>query len=417
MKYSIFTLLFFFVAVTSASFVFAQSVAENVRGKILLQVERHGEAWYIHPETLKRTYLGRPDDAFAIMRSHGIGITHEDLDRIPIAVTNTDGFDSDGDGLSDDFEKAYYLNPNNPDTDSDGFDDGAELANNLNPFGQGPLFSDTSFSKNHAGKIFLDVSNHGEAWYINPVDNKRYFLGRPHDAFALMRSSGLGITNNDLESILLDPLSLRPTSQIPDSLTNNLSDLFLTEDKELQSVYLQGAFVDCGRIAVETNAFTKGELEVLENELQERITCLEVRSRSCLPTYARIEAQIDDDLFNEILGEYGLYVSELFEITFKADYEIKGRNIFDSCEEELRVDEGRMLIVDQLFQFSNTKMNCIRNDSYQSSIDLDTLFFFENTPNETCTGSFASYFTEHGDRLNSAFERLIFNIFLGTTGQ
>ncbi len=40
-----------------------------------------------------------------------------------------------------------------------------------------------SFSQQHQGKIFIQVEEKGEAWYINPEDNKRYFLGRPTDAF------------------------------------------------------------------------------------------------------------------------------------------------------------------------------------------------------------------------------------------
>ena len=36
---------------------------------------------------------------------------------------------------------------------------------------------------------------------FNPVDNKRYFLGRPNDAFAIMRAFGLGITNANLSKI------------------------------------------------------------------------------------------------------------------------------------------------------------------------------------------------------------------------
>ena len=49
-----------------------------------------------------------------------------------------------------------------------------------------------------AGRILLQVEEHGEAWYVDPLDHKRYFLGRPEDAFALMRAKGLGITNADL---------------------------------------------------------------------------------------------------------------------------------------------------------------------------------------------------------------------------
>ena len=41
----------------------------------------------------------------------------------------------------------------------------------------------------------------GEAYYIYPKDSKKYYLGRPSDAFNIMRELGLGITTADLEEI------------------------------------------------------------------------------------------------------------------------------------------------------------------------------------------------------------------------
>jgi len=64
----------------------------------------------------------------------------------------------------------------------------------------------TSFTKTKAptrlaGRIVLRVKAHGEAYYVNPLDLKLYSLGRPADAFALMRKFGLGITNANLRMI------------------------------------------------------------------------------------------------------------------------------------------------------------------------------------------------------------------------
>jgi hypothetical protein len=60
---------------------------------------------------------------------------------------------------------------------------------------------DLFFAKKIAGKIFIQVENRGEAWYISPVDYKKYYLGRPVDMLEAMRKLGLGITNNDLSKI------------------------------------------------------------------------------------------------------------------------------------------------------------------------------------------------------------------------
>ncbi|MDD3939718.1 MAG: hypothetical protein PHF49_03695, partial [Patescibacteria group bacterium] len=51
---------------------------------IYIQVETNGEAWYVEPRSKKRYYLGRPEEAFAIMREFGLGITNEDINKIPV---------------------------------------------------------------------------------------------------------------------------------------------------------------------------------------------------------------------------------------------------------------------------------------------------------------------------------------------
>ena len=65
---SLFSCLFILAPVAKAS-----SVADQTSGLILLQVESHGEAWYVYPENNKRYYLGRPDDAFKIMKQMALG--------------------------------------------------------------------------------------------------------------------------------------------------------------------------------------------------------------------------------------------------------------------------------------------------------------------------------------------------------
>ena len=51
------------------------------------------------------------------------------------------------------------------------------------------------------GRILLQVESHGEAWYVNPVNSERYFMGRPADAFRIMRELSLGINNTDIRQI------------------------------------------------------------------------------------------------------------------------------------------------------------------------------------------------------------------------
>ncbi len=123
--------------------------SDSLTGYILLQVQGNGEAWYINPVDGFRYYLGRPNDAFAIMRLLGLGINNDSLKRIPT------------------------------DTQS----------------------GDTSFSRRYLGRILLQVQAHGEAWYINPDNLRRYFLNRPADAFRIMRSLGKGASNDTIYRI------------------------------------------------------------------------------------------------------------------------------------------------------------------------------------------------------------------------
>ncbi|MEA2088921.1 MAG: hypothetical protein U9O55_03730, partial [Patescibacteria group bacterium] len=110
-------------------------------GNILLQVEKNGEGWYVYPDNKKKYYLGRPADAFNVMRKLGLGATHQFINNYTIYPD-------------------YVL-----------------------------------------GKILIDVEQNGEAYYIYPKDKKAYYLGRPADAFSVMRDLGLGISNNDVRKI------------------------------------------------------------------------------------------------------------------------------------------------------------------------------------------------------------------------
>jgi hypothetical protein len=116
----------------------------RVKGRILLQVEEQGQAWYVNPSNGKRYSLGRPAEAFEVMRSVALGVSNANFNSIQ----------------------------NNP-----------------------------SAWKQLAGKILLKTEDSGRAYYFDPTNNQLYYLGRPDDAFNIMRSRGLGITDKDLDTI------------------------------------------------------------------------------------------------------------------------------------------------------------------------------------------------------------------------
>ncbi|MCU0679579.1 MAG: hypothetical protein MUC28_04020 [Planctomycetes bacterium] len=186
----------------------ATDLAKNLAGRILLQVEKTGEAWYVYPVDQKRYYLGRPDDAYSLMNRLGIGITNADLNKIPVGLMNYTDEDSDEDGLANRFEEALDTDPQNADTDGDDYDDKTEVLNNYSPLNGGRLPIDEGFTRKNAGKIFLQVKDKGQAWYINPADNRRYYLGRPADAWSIMKNLSLGITNANLDEIMISQSQL-----------------------------------------------------------------------------------------------------------------------------------------------------------------------------------------------------------------
>ena len=65
--------------------LFGSSFADKHRGKIFINVEGKGEAWWVNPKDLKRYYLGKPAHALKVFKKHGIGITKKNLLRIPKA--------------------------------------------------------------------------------------------------------------------------------------------------------------------------------------------------------------------------------------------------------------------------------------------------------------------------------------------
>lgn len=117
------------------------NLANRLKGRILLQVEELGEAFYIYPNDLKKYYLGTPDDAFRVMRALGLGANNK-------------------------FITSYTVYP-------------ARVA----------------------GKILINVDDLGKAYYISPLNRRAYYLGSPDQAYQVIRSLGLGITNANINKI------------------------------------------------------------------------------------------------------------------------------------------------------------------------------------------------------------------------
>lgn len=178
------------------------TLANRLKGRILLQVQGNGEAWYVDPITAKKFYLKDGQSAYLALNAFGLGVANADLAKIPVGIeARFADVDTDNDGLPDKLEEGLGTDPNNPDTDGDSYLDGGEILSGHNPLGAGLISVDSGLVNQLRGKILLQVQSRGEAWYINPSDGKRYYLKNGEAAYQIMRFLSLGITNNDLRKI------------------------------------------------------------------------------------------------------------------------------------------------------------------------------------------------------------------------
>jgi uncharacterized protein YjdB len=179
------------------------ALASRLAGRILLQVQDHGEAWYLDIASLKRYYLADGARAYGALRHFGLGITNKDLAKIPVGIEKRFlDTDTDGDGLADKLEEGLGTDPLKKDSDGDGVSDYAEvITNRTNPLGAGKLAIDSALANKLKGRIVLQVEGRGEAWYINPADGKRYYMKNGDAAYQVMRFLSLGITNDNLRKI------------------------------------------------------------------------------------------------------------------------------------------------------------------------------------------------------------------------
>lgn len=140
------------------------AMINRMSGKILLQVEQHGEAWYLHPELEKRYYMKDGPTAYEMMRSFGLGITDIDLEKIPMVETPDEMLDSSS------------------------------------------VCSYNSLARQVKGRILLQVEQHGEAWYIHPDTCRRIYMKDGAAAYSIMRYLSAGILDIDLKKIPSDVL-------------------------------------------------------------------------------------------------------------------------------------------------------------------------------------------------------------------
>lgn len=74
-----------------------------------------------------------------------------------------------------------------------------------------PTTAQISLPQKLSGRILLQVQSAGQAWYVNPADGKKYYLGRPADAFKIIKNLAMGISDTDLAQIPVGQLTPKKT--------------------------------------------------------------------------------------------------------------------------------------------------------------------------------------------------------------
>ena len=120
-------------------------LAEKLKGKIILQIEVDGAAWYISPTDLKRYYLGKPTDAMLTIKKLSKEMT---LEKIVDYIY---------------FEK--------------------------------------KFPEELAGRFLENTDKKDEYYYIHPESRLAIPLKTANEAFHLLTDLGLGITNENIRKI------------------------------------------------------------------------------------------------------------------------------------------------------------------------------------------------------------------------
>lgn len=184
-----------------------ESFAQGLQGRILLQVEEHGEAYYVH-EDGKRYYMKDGAAAYEMMRSFGLGITNSDLDLVPF-IEDVSSLKTTSSACTD-----------------------SPLANRLR------------------GKILLQVEQHGEAWYVDPERCRRIYMKDGDAAYSIMRELGLGISNDDLMRIEEEAGSVSPLAYLEDCTNFTYTTDGITTDVSCE-------LEDVGTTHVSVNTITR----------------------------------------------------------------------------------------------------------------------------------------------------------------
>lgn len=178
--------------------------AAKSAGTMFLDVENNGRLWYVDPVSKNRFYFENGEMALTIGSKLALGVSAENLKKIPVGVPEKlyNLKDTDGDGLADRLEAAIGSDATKSDTDGDGRSDKDELASGYDPSSAAQYTYDEALIKRLEGKLVLQAGGtgaHGEIWYIQ--NGKRWYGGTEDSMYEIMKAKSLGATAEDIRKI------------------------------------------------------------------------------------------------------------------------------------------------------------------------------------------------------------------------
>lgn len=158
-------------------------------------------------------------------------------------------------------------------------------------------FAGTISAADLRGLILINVESGGEAWYVNPTDSTRYYLGRPLDALNVAKKLALGVTRADMAKIQVN---------VPARL---LGRILLTVDDFGKAYYLHPRDGSVNYLGSPANMFAvmkKAGIGITNNDLNK----IQINRNSAIPVrdlgketaaakYADMEKRIQELVNNE----------------------------------------------------------------------------------------------------------------------
>ena len=121
------------------------------------------------------------------------------------------------------------------------------------------------------GRILIKSEDRGQAYYVNPGDGKKYFMGDGNSAYSILRNFSLGINNSDISRI---PIGIDDRINYIDTDNDNLPDILeeaLGSDKYNQDTDGDG-YLDGQEVRNGYNLFNDSSIKLpVDNTLIDRL--------------------------------------------------------------------------------------------------------------------------------------------------